>query len=723
MNCTRWRGALHLFVLITMLGFAGGTGPLLAAGEESYLPGEVVVKLFQATDLAGVAADYQLDPLPLDQFGSRPIYRLRILDGIDPQAKADALSGDGRVQYAEPNFLEETPEGRQRARWARGGSSSEYAEQWAGSKIGLPAAHTITRGAGVTVAVLDTGIDLTHPAFAGRLVGGYDFVAMDGDPSEEGNAEQNLSYGHGTHVAGLVALAAPEAKIMPLRVLDAEGRGNIWVLAEALAYAVDPDSNPSTADGAQVINLSLSTRRPTALLNEVINAITCSADDDDDGGDDDDDGDGNCLVPNGRGAVVLAAAGNSASTALEYPAAENIPGLLAVAATTPADTLTAFSTAGNWVHIAAPGEQIISPVPGGYGVWSGTSMATPLAAGQAALLRAVHPDWDAAAVTQQIVATAVEIGDPTTRRIDVAATLDVADPGVLTVTGTPANDDILLQVGPTVGEVTILKAPGIAEGTQFTDIYRIAVVSSDNVTDKVAIKAALHHDFAIDIDAGGGDEVSLETTALATHVNLQVALVSPSGNNKLAWIVDSAAHALALGLTVESGTGKDEVIWKVTAAEPSAQLAVHLAANTGGDADKIETILTSAAAVVDLAFTVNTGAADDQVKVELDQIAPATVTVALDMHLDDGSDTGEIFFKGHNTQVLVNGGLHGGAQNDVLKLLGEGSAAGTPLLHGDAGHDSCSAIPIAQVNCENTQLVGAAAMTNQHTVYLALIHR
>ncbi len=719
MNCTHWRGALHLLLLVTMLGLAGGVGPLLAAGEDNYLPGEVVVKLFQATDLAGVAADYQLAPLPLDQFGSRPIYRLRILDGIDPQAKADALSGDGRVQYAEPNFLEETPEGRQKMRWARGGSSGEYAEQWAGPKIGLPAAHTITRGAGVTVAVLDTGIDLTHPAFAGRLVGGYDFVAMDGDPSEEGNAEQNLSYGHGTHVAGLVALAAPEAKIMPIRVLDAEGQGNIWVLAEALAYAVDPDGNPSTADGAQVINLSLSTRRPTALLNEVINAITCSDDDDDD----DDDGDDNCLVPNGRGAVVLAAAGNSASTELEYPAAENIAGLLAVAATTPADTLTAFSTSGNWVHIAAPGEQIISSVPGGYGIWSGTSMATPLAAGQAALLRAVHPDWDAAAVTQQIVATAVEIGDPTTRRIDVAATLDVADPGVLTVTGTPANDDILLQVGPTVGEVTILKAPGIADGTQFTDIYRIAVVSSDNVTDKVAIKAALHHDFAIDIDAGGGDEVSLETTVLATHVNLQVALVSPSGNNKLAWIVDSAAHELALGLTVESGTGKDEVIWQVTADEPSARLAVQLAANTGGDADKIETILTSAAVVVDLTFTVNTGDADDQVKVELDQIAPATVTAALDVRLDAGSDTGEIFFKGHNTQVMVNGVLRGGAQDDTLKLLVEGTAAGTPMVHGDAGYDSCNTVSVVQVNCENTQLVGAAAITNQHTIYLALIHR
>lgn len=428
-------------LVVALLLFIGSRAYVAAQADPGYLPNEVVIKLVQSSDLAAVAADFQLDPTPIDQFGTRPIYRLRILDGVDPEVRAAALEADPRVLYAEPNYLEDTPEGRQGMRWARGGSAGEYAEQWAGEKIGLPAAHLVSRGAGVTVAVLDTGIDATHPAFAGRLVAGYDFVNMDGDPSEEGNAEIHPVYGHGTHVAGLVALAAPDAKIMPIRVLDAEGKGNIWVLAEALAYAVDPDGNPSTADGAQVINLSLSTRRVTSLLAEVVNDITCSGDDDGGGGggddDDDDDGGGNengnddddCQIANGRGAIVVAAAGNSGSSSPEYPAAEGIAGLLAVAASTTGDTLTTYSNFGSWVQVSAPGDSIISAIPGNeYGVWNGTSMATPLVAGQAALLRSTHPDWDAAAVTNQILSTAVEIPAPAPRRINAAAALSAAAP-------------------------------------------------------------------------------------------------------------------------------------------------------------------------------------------------------------------------------------------------------------------------------------------------------
>ncbi len=385
------KGRLLQFVLsltLTVLLAVGGGLQGFAYDDDDdedgeYVPGEAVVKLVRSGDLPGVAADHHLDPTPLGQFGACPIYRLRILDGAPPPLKAEALRQDGRVLYAEPDYIHQAPEGRQRVSWARGGSSDEYAARWAGAFIGLPAAYTVTQGAGVIVAVLDTGVDRTHPLLAGRLLPGWDFVDMDDDPGEVGVVGEDLLYGHGIHVASLVAFAAPEAQILPVRVLDRNGVGNVWVLAEALAYAVNPDGDLNTADGAHVINLSLSTLRCTDLLGEILEDIVCS---------DDDDEDDDCLAGRGRGAVVIAAAGNRASTRPEYPAAEAQPGLLAVAANTEADALASFSNYGPWVHVAAPGDRILSSVPGAaYGVWSGTSMAAPLVAGQAALVRAAYP--------------------------------------------------------------------------------------------------------------------------------------------------------------------------------------------------------------------------------------------------------------------------------------------------------------------------------------------
>jgi subtilisin family serine protease len=424
-----------------------------------YLSDEVVIKLFRASDLAGIAVDHALDPVPLDQFGSRPIFRLQILDGAVPLDKAGELAADPRVEYAEPNFLGQAPEGVQKVSWAKGGDSGEYGGQWAVDQIRLPEAQLYTRGAGVTVAVLDTGVEGAHPALAGRLVPGFDFVDFDSDPSEVGNHIDHPVFGHGTHVAGLVALAAPEARIMPLRVLDPDGIGNIWVIAEALAFSVNPDGNPNTPDGAKVINISLSTTRQTDLLAEIVEDVTCldnGGNDDGSGGDDDDDGsrrddDNNDCLSDQGGAVVVAAVGNAASSTREYPAGEGISGVLAVGASTQADTLASFSNYGPWVHVLAPGENILSSVPGGeYGVWSGTSMASPLAAGVAALVRATDPGLDSAAVVEQIISSSVKISGPIPVRIDAAAALELFLEGDVTCTaylGAITVDNLIVPEG------------------------------------------------------------------------------------------------------------------------------------------------------------------------------------------------------------------------------------------------------------------------------------
>jgi subtilisin family serine protease len=122
--------------------------------------------------------------------------------------------------------------------------------------------------------------------------------------------------------------------------------------------------------------------------------------------------------------VVVAAAGNNGATNAEYPAAESNPGLLAVAATTPQDTKAAFSNYGQWVSIGAPGEAIVSAIPGNRsGAWSGTSMAAPFAAGVAALVRAHNSQFLPGQVVQQIKSTAASVGGPVPLRIDAAAAL------------------------------------------------------------------------------------------------------------------------------------------------------------------------------------------------------------------------------------------------------------------------------------------------------------
>ena len=183
------------------------------------------------------------------------------------------------------------------------------------------------------------------------------------------------------------------------------------MLAQALRYAVGLPVAGITPLGhkADVINISYSVRQRSLLLDDVLSLLAA--------------------LPGGP--VVVAAAGNRGpSVAKEYPAGESTPGVLAVAASTEADTLADFSTRGSWVDVAAPGENILSSVPDDdYGVWSGTSMAAPLAAGVAALVRARYPSFNPAQVTGRIISQAQAIDASVSRRVDAAAALGLPAAG------------------------------------------------------------------------------------------------------------------------------------------------------------------------------------------------------------------------------------------------------------------------------------------------------
>lgn len=376
----------------------GGVGAS-SAPVDPVAPGEVILKLNDAADLPAIAAQYALDPTPLDQLSVAPLYLMRIVDGVPPDIRALALAADLRVAYAESNVIGAAAEDQGDSSWAAGDSSwaagggaALYLGQWAPTVMRLPQAFAVTRGAGVTVAVLDTGVEATHPALARHLVSGYDFVDNDADPSEVGVAGLNRAYGHGTFVAGLVGLAAPEATIMPVRVLDPNGMSDVWRLSKAIVWAAN--------HGAAVINLSLGTSTRTHVASSLIEAVASS----------------------GPGVVVVAAAGNGGSNLPMFPAGEGGSRVLSVGASTPLDTLALFSNYGSWVRVAAPGVSLWSSVPGGqYATWSGTSMATGLVSGTAALVRASYPTLNAQNVIGRIASTSTTIGGGVPLRINAGA--------------------------------------------------------------------------------------------------------------------------------------------------------------------------------------------------------------------------------------------------------------------------------------------------------------
>jgi subtilisin family serine protease len=311
---------------------------------------------------------------------SHGIYLLRPTDPAtlgDPKRAeklADEIAKSDAVDYAEPNIAADLLDNGYH-HWPFGGPTDAgtdpavWTGQPAANAAGLAEAHAASAGAGAVVAVLDTGVDLTHPALAGRLLPGWDFVDDDGDPNEEPGGSDESSYGHGTAVAGVVALVAPQARILPYRVLDTDGHGTVFVVAAAIQDAI--------VAGANVINLSLGTAQKTEskLLKDTIKAARQ------------------------RGVLIVAAAGNDADDRKNYPAADkdvmSVAALGNQEAVEPAaqENLADFSDWGGWVDVAAPGQDITSPAPGGrFARWNGTSLATPFVAGQAALILGQNPN-------------------------------------------------------------------------------------------------------------------------------------------------------------------------------------------------------------------------------------------------------------------------------------------------------------------------------------------
>ncbi len=348
------------------------------------IAGQVVLTLAPGADPAALASDFGATVLDWD--ADERTVTLAPPSNTTTAIFLAMVRGDSRVVTCEENGAFEPAESRQQsfAFDDGAGTPQNYAEQSAGRAIGLAAAHGVSTGSGVIVAVLDTGIDPAHPAFTGRLLAGHDFVSDDTDPTDVTNGLDDDSdghvdeaWGHGTHVAGIVALVAPDAQLLPVRVLDADGRGDVQKVAAGVRWAV--------AHGATVINLSLGSLKSSDAIQNALEAAES------------------------QGVAVFASVGNwGAEQPQEYPARSSKA--YAIAACDTAAHPAAFTSFAGYVALSAPGVALRSAYPGGgYRLWSGSSMSTPLVAGAAALLRAAHPAWTTRDIVDQLAATATPI--------------------------------------------------------------------------------------------------------------------------------------------------------------------------------------------------------------------------------------------------------------------------------------------------------------------------
>jgi hypothetical protein len=328
----------------------------------------------------------------------------------------------------------------------------QFSSQWGATMIAAPLSWDLAKGSpDAPVAVLDTGVETNHPDLAGQLLPGFDFVNGDTDPSDD--------HGHGTRMIGIVAARqnnglgvsgiAPESKVLPGKVMGADGTGLYGDVADGITWAVD--------QGASVINLSLVGTAPSGVLQSAIDYATAN------------------------GVITVASSGNWGTDDPAYPAA--FDDVVSVGATGQNDFRSSFSNYGAALDIVAPGASILTTtLNGGYTGSTGTSPAAAHASATLALLLAAEPGITRAASIQRLYDGAADLGGigwdlyHGWGRIDSYATLL---PGAVGSPGPDPQDPTVALVSPSPSSLVWGMVPVDVTATDNVAIARVEIYVDD----------------------------------------------------------------------------------------------------------------------------------------------------------------------------------------------------------------------------------------------------
>ncbi len=423
-----------------------------------------------------------------------------------------ALKKNPHIKFAEPNYIAEasfTP------------NDARYYSQWHLQKISAAPGWDISTGStNVPIAIIDSGVDPTHPDLTGKLISGYNFVA--------GNTDTHDVMGHGTAVAGSaaaisnnytgVAGVAWQNPVMPLVVINSSNYATYYDIAMAITYAAD--------HGAKIINLSLAGSSSSSTLQNAVNYAW------------------------NKGAVIFAAAANYSTSTPYYPAACN--NVVAVSATTSSDTPASFSNYGNWVDISAPGVSILTTTNGGtYSSWSGTSFSSPIAAGLGALIMSVNSSLTNTQIVDIIEKNADDLGAPGFDPYFGYGRINVYKSVLAAYNTMPAPDGIAPTAAITspvnsatvVGSVTVNVSAGDNVGVSKVELYVNGTLYAADTTEPFNFLwdtsnlypgyydlKALAYDASRNVGQSGSVNVYVSNAYSLDTVKPSVTIISPQNN-------------------------------------------------------------------------------------------------------------------------------------------------------------------------------------------------